>query len=94
MAQTRAKSTPVTKLVFQDPPPRTRPGRKSQWTPILDQLRDRPGEYALIDDDAKRPALVTQINKGKIAGAEEGEFEATSHVNEDGSFSIYARFVG
>lgn len=90
----RAKSTPVTKLVFKDPPPRNRPGRKSQWAPVLDQLRARPGEYAIIDDDATRPALVTQINKGKIAGIVEGEFEATSHSNEDGTFTVYARFVG
>lgn len=93
-ATTRSQSTVPTQVVFKEPPPATRPGRKSKWIDLLDQLRANPGDFGIIDEDAVRTSLVTQINKGRIGGVNEGEFEATSRSNSDGTYTIYARYLG
>lgn len=77
-------------LAWEDPPT----GR-NDWIAVMQELRTRPGVWALIAEDGYT-ALATRIKSGKIPGTREGEFEArTVGQRRDGTCEkIYARYVG
>lgn len=84
----------MTKLKWEEPSP-SRTTNRSKWREIADQLRERPGEWALVAEGFKYSVYATYINKGRLAPFEpSGSFEGTSRKREDGKFDIYARFVG
>lgn len=99
MPRTRRSSTSGI-LRWEEPPVAARPNRRSKWLPLLDELREHPGEFAVLTEDAPSAQLVTLINKGRLGDIHEGEFEATSRSNGDadedskGTFTIYARYLG
>lgn len=73
----KTKKAPAPKLVFKDPPPEK---RDYQWEAVAEQLRERPGEWALVHRDL--PASVPwAVNAGRI-----------SHVHPDRGFQ--ARSAG
>lgn len=41
---------PASDLEFREPPAamRNHPGRPGEWPPVLEQLRERPGEWAVL----------------------------------------------
>jgi hypothetical protein len=74
----------------QEVPRRRRAGK---WQAITSELRSRPGEWARVDT-VSNTAFATMLKQGKLGDAEPGEFEATCRRNDDGSYDIYARYVG
>jgi len=79
---------------WQDPPI-VKPGRHggSKWKVATDELRERPGVWALIGE-SESSAVAFNINHGKIKGIEAGEFEATCRNTVGSKADIYARYVG
>lgn len=85
-------------LKFQDPPPDAKGkwnGRTSKWAGIAEELRSRPGEWALVAERASA-STVTMINAGRAAGMPKGEFAAVGR-NSDAVANrcdVYARYIG
>lgn len=86
----------MTALVWKQPPPSTR----TDWAAIDAQLRERPGEWALVatrDTEQKAGQLMSELRVGKSQGygkqrtvrLEVGAFEV-----ERRGLDVYARFVG
>lgn len=75
-------------------PPMHNARRSSKWPAIFDELRTRPREWALVQEDTT-PSTVGNIKRGTYAGSNPGEFEARSVSAGDGKKSnVYARYVG
>lgn len=87
-----APSTPD--AVWETPPSARRP--RTDWTPTAEELRSHPGEWQRIQENSKSAGLTFHIKTGRLtAFRPRGEFQARSVKNkEDGSYNIYARFVG
>jgi hypothetical protein len=84
--------------VHWEEPPHKSPkgGRPKYWKAVADQLRSRPGEWAMVHvDETQRKAGYTAMNikRGLLAGMTAGEFEAVSRT-VDGQRRVYARYVG
>lgn len=86
-------------VAFQDPPADAsqRAGGNARYRLVSEQLKERPGEWALVDQDWWQ-ALKNQIEAGTIVAFQPaGAFEA-KHVREEGHkagrAAIYARYVG
>lgn len=87
--------------VTWDDPPEVRDGGQpyryhSRWRRISDQLRAKPGEWAVVtvaDSSAKSGNTAYQIRTGVCAGMPAGEFDAVART-VDGEHRVYARFVG
>lgn len=82
-----------TGLVWEDPPvART---SSTVWTPIADALRARPGQWAMVAEDAT-PGTANNISSGGIKAFRDGDFEASARSIEGrpGRAKIYARYVG
>lgn len=94
MPRTRRTATASGILRWEEPPSAARPNRRSKWLPLLDDLRENPGVSGVLTEDAPSAQLVTLINKARIIGIEEGEFHATSRANGDGTYTVYAKYVG
>jgi len=71
-------------FVWQEPPPRVRePGN---WEPIVKRLKERPGEWAIVETvDKNRSGH--NVKRLKDLGC-----EATSRMASDGKYKIYARW--
>ncbi len=89
---------------WEDPPAvtgRGRPGNE-QWNKIAEELKQRPGKWALIRMNVPRDThTVGRIRTGKIkAFSPKGSFEASSRriedpaLGDDKVFNIYAKYVG
>lgn len=71
---------------------------KGRWDRVADELRARPGEWAIVElleknNNASR--LVSSIRRGVTTSfAPAGTFEAAQRTRDDGGFAIYARYVG
>jgi hypothetical protein len=86
-------------LSWEEPPARTRAPRTGKWAKVLDTLREHEGQWARI---AVKPsagtaaALAGNLRSGTLAGAEKGEFQATSRrldmTDEDGN-DLYGVFA-
>lgn len=80
-------------LVWGDPPPvrrLTAPVKK--WTPILEQLRSRPGQnarLALTDTHAAAHALAQTIRS--VADGMDGEFVIVARSLSDGKGGVWGR---
>lgn len=82
----------MNEIKWQEPPKPARGGARD-WKSIFDQLRKRPGEWALVAVADHSPTA-SWIKHGRYAGTKPGEFDATSRKNAAGKFDIYARYVG
>lgn len=72
-------------------PERRRSGR---WVRVTQELRARPGQWAKVDTGVTNTAFATMLKQGRLGNAEPGEFEATCRRNDDGTYDVYARYVG
>lgn len=95
-------SEPMEVLRWEDPPPATVERRtpkkttRSRLEPIAEQLRGRPGEWAVVYEGERGPGLgmATHIRYGQVACfTPTGDFDATSRVR-GGTTTVYARYVG
>ena len=81
----------------EPPPPRTgqRLGRERiPWAVIAQELKDKPGKWAVVHEGAPDPKLATRIEAGLSPWFRPaGTFEATQRSN-GAIFTIYARYVG
>ncbi|WIA95769.1 hypothetical protein [Curtobacterium sp. MCBA15_004] len=78
-------------IKWEDPEPDAR--IKYDWAAMLAALRSRPGEWALIFEDA--PASVaTNLKRGIYADSKPGEFETARRSVKKSRAKIYARYVG
>lgn len=84
---------------WEDPPPAGsgNPGQRKAVLAhelIAVQLRRRPGDWALIHEQSSAPAIVSEINHGKLRPYRPaGAYECVSR-KAAGVFQIYARYVG
>lgn len=94
----------MTVLRWENPPPNrisARPTRRvgaglRRWQPVADELRRRPGQWALIFEGANGPAsgLASNIVRGVPACWEPaGDFDATTRKGAESTL-VYARYVG
>lgn len=87
----------MTDIKWQDPPRNAagRPGAPGKWASIADALRERPGEWALVAENAPA-STAANIRRGTYVGlGPAGSFEAVSrNTKRDRRADIYARFVG
>lgn len=82
-------------LSWDEPPARTRSPRTGKWAKVFDALREHEGQWARIDVKAKAgtaAALAGNLRSGTLAGAEKGEFEATSRRLPDDTYGVFARY--
>lgn len=84
------RETSSSGVVWEDPPP----PHAGDSGPLAAALRARPGEWAVVYPAAKSQAAAPAIRRGMGSWAPAGSFEAISRSNEDGTFRVYARFVG
>lgn len=85
---------------WEAPPPRARASGRVDWTPVAEELRSHPGEWALVhesnggeDADARRARSVANaINSAYLtAFRPAGSFEAAGRMNGR-QVLVYARF--
>lgn len=86
-------------MEIQNPPPRARNGgRPVAWTEQAQKLRERAtrsDSWSVLATDAPNPSLARNVNYGAlVAFRPAGAFEATARKNDDGSYTIYARYTG
>ncbi len=67
--------------------------RQRPWALVAAQLRDRPGQWALIDDHGGNVTLATRIGNGTSWWKPAGAFEATTRMI-NGRLHVYARYIG
>jgi hypothetical protein len=89
----------VSVIRWEEPPP-AGSGNPDQRKPVLAheliavQLRRRPGDWALIHEQTSTPAIISEINHGKLRPYRPaGAYECVSR-KAAGVFQIYARYVG
>ncbi len=83
-------------IKFQDPPPDGKGhSRKSKWAGIAEELRSRPGEWALVGEQVSA-SMVTMIKSGRMAGMAAGEFAAIGRNSNNATrrCDVYARYIG
>lgn len=82
-------------IVWEAPPGISRRGGpRPKHSAFFAALRERPGEWAIFTSNAHHPSVLTGVKRGKYATTIEGEFDATSRKNPDGTFTVYVRYVG
>jgi hypothetical protein len=62
-------------LKREDPPPVGNGGSATNWRDIFENIRTTPWEWVVVGEYPA--AYVTSIKKGKFAGSQPDEFEAT-----------------
>lgn len=82
----------------EPPPPRQRVTARRKpidWVDRVARLRDRPGEWALLAEDAARTSA-RLLEAGMIGGVKAGQVEARAVTNGLGEprTKIYARWIG
>lgn len=85
-------------LTFEDPPETTRKaGRKGMHKEAAEELRSRPGEWAIVSAYAtgtSAAAMARHIMSGAVSAYKPaGSFQATART-VGGEARVYARFVG
>ena len=83
--------------IVREDPPAVGPGRKANkhWSEVADQLADDLGNWYRIAEGQKHYQLITRINKGQnTAFRPAGAFEAVGRKTDDGTYSIWARYIG
>ncbi|RLP68389.1 hypothetical protein D9V30_10390 [Mycetocola reblochoni] len=85
----------MAQLEFKEPPAHGRKKHVDDWKDTADQLRNRPGEWALVATDAS-PSMVRHIKAGTYIGMRPaGHFDAVSRGNRGSrADEIYARYIG
>ena len=87
---------------WEEPPPGRRgpakgPRRTEHWHACAEQLRERPGDWAVLiegGDYLTVGGMANQIVRGRLAAFRpDGAFEARTLSTSDG-FAVYARYVG
>ena len=85
----------MTELTWEDPPLSRRGAPSTDWHAIAATLRTRPNEWALIVQKSRYSSSSSFIASGRInAFRPGGTFQGRSAKNDDGTFRIYARYVG
>lgn len=76
-------------------PPEVKRGRKEseKSREIAELLRKEPGEWFLVAEGEKNDGLAVRIRNGGSPSFRGSLFEARSHKEEDGTVTIYARFI-
>jgi hypothetical protein len=87
-------------VIWKNPPEplmSERQGGRSLWAPLLAELRERPGQWALIRSyEKKRTAFVAvnDLKRGRIAKSiEPREYEFTVRSTLEGGGDIYGRYL-
>jgi hypothetical protein len=78
------------------PPVQHRKGRppSEKWATIADNLKTRPGEWAIVAKDVS-PTTAALIRDGRLKAFQNGTWEAVSRGTEGNrAKEIYARYVG
>lgn len=83
-------------------PPNRRRSKAERWTPVADELRARPGEWAVIEEtggnSTTASATAQYVKKGEGPFGPAGAFDAISRTTKDDGgrhhVMVYARFVG
>ena len=85
----------MTEIKWQEPPASAHGRSSSKWRDIFTALAERPGEWALVAEDAPL-STSSNIKRGTLGGPEfrRGDFEATARKRPGGKYDIYARYVG
>lgn len=87
----------MSEITFQEPPKVTRSGRapNPKYLQIAQQLKERPGQWALIIEQGHQ-TTAARIRSGRISAFRpKGMFEATARNTDDqGRCQVYARFIG
>lgn len=79
--------------VWETPPSARRP--RTDWQPTSEELQAHPGQWQRIRENSKSAGLTSHIKTGQLtAFRPKGHFQSRSTKNPDGSYNIYARFVG
>lgn len=96
-AHRNRKRIPMTDIKWEAPPEGERRGARGTWKTVADALRARPGEWALISENADR-SMTTRIKDGQgRAWRPAGSFEARGVGFQDQGrrrVKLYARYVG
>lgn len=87
---------------WEDPPPARspagrRPGRSvSRWDPVVEELRDRPGRWAVVAEGDGRPFLdlATRISRATLVPFSPPRSFETATRQAAGRITVYARYVG
>lgn len=80
----------MSEIKFQELPPNGR--TSADWADIAEQLRQRPGEWALIG--RRNTTTAFNIRAGKYRAMPSGEFDAVCRNSRGGEADIYVRYVG
>lgn len=86
-------------VVFMDlPASRAGSGTAGATAARVAPLRERPGEWARIRGGYTNPtaarAYAAIVRKGRQLGIDEGEFETATRKNDEGTWDVFARYVG
>lgn len=82
-------------IEFKSPPPDGRGGSLADWSEVARQLKERPGEWAIVAQGVSATLAQAIKRADRAAFAPAGTFEAVSRVSSTGrKRDIYARYVG
>lgn len=88
---------------WENPPPsrmaRSKGGsRESMWDDVAEWLRAEPGRWALVRENVSKAnatsANVMIYSGGATCFRPRGSFEAAMRTNVDGTYNLFARYVG
>lgn len=78
-------------------PPRSKTGRTGVWLPLLEALRERPGEWALLRSYSRRNSgvnAVTDLKRGRATQTyDPKDYEFTTRSTSDGGVDVYGRYL-
>lgn len=80
-------------LKREDPTPVTK-REPTDWTQVFEKIREAPNEWFSVGNYPA--AYVTSIKRGRFAGSEAGEFEATMRETDAKTQrgTLYVKYVG
>lgn len=79
-------------VIWEEPPTRTRANGK--YSAFFDALREHPGRWARFTGTKGDSGAAAAIRTGKYVGADAGEFDAVSRIDDAGNKGTWVRFVG
>lgn len=80
-------SADATVIDWAEPPAVSRGARPSKFDPVIEALKEKPGEWALVLEDVNSASARVFIKKGC-------EITTRSTGKNDGKVNVYARFPG
>jgi hypothetical protein len=88
---------PQLALVWETPPPAQRGRKSTKWAAIVEALKDRPGEWAVIATDAPRAS--TSGLKNRFPGTQWMSRANATMYDDDGfeqrpTFKVWGRWTG